>query len=88
MQLEEQIRNVLESPKIIGMIEKGIKPEGFTLGINHNEAAGQVVPHLHFHIIPRWKNDAGRGIQGVVNNPPQESLEEVAKKIRAVTLSS
>lgn len=69
--------------KAIKMVENGLSPDGFTLGINHNEAAGQVVPHLHFHIIPRWKNDGGKGIQGVVNNPPQESLEQIAKKITA-----
>lgn len=74
--------------KVIKIVENGLNPDGFALGINHNEAAGQVIPHLHFHIIPRWKNDGGRGIQEVVNNPPQESLEQIAKKIRAASLSS
>lgn len=74
--------------KIIQMIENGLKPDGFTLGINQGKASGQEVQHLHFHIMPRWLDDNGGPIQRVVNNPPQESLEQIAKKIRATSLSS
>ena len=34
-----------------------VKCEGFNLAQNNFEAAGQVVHHLHFHIIPRNKDD-------------------------------
>lgn len=74
--------------KIIQKIENGLKPDGFTLGINQGKASGQEVQHLHFHIMPRWLNDNGGPIQKVVNNPPQKSLEEIAKKIRPTSLSS
>ena len=32
-------------------------PDGFNIGVNIGEAAGQTVPHLHVHLIPRYKND-------------------------------
>jgi len=32
-------------------------PDGFTLGINDGVAAGQTVPHLHVHLIPRYRGD-------------------------------
>lgn len=32
-------------------------PEGFTIGIDDGHAAGQSVPHLHVHVIPRWSGD-------------------------------
>jgi len=35
--------------------------EGFKLVNNNKEIAGQVVPHLHFHIIPRKKDDMFNG---------------------------
>jgi diadenosine tetraphosphate (Ap4A) HIT family hydrolase len=32
-------------------------PDVFTIGINDGVAAGQTVPHGHFHVIPRWIGD-------------------------------
>jgi diadenosine tetraphosphate (Ap4A) HIT family hydrolase len=31
--------------------------DGFNIGINGGEAAGQTVPHLHMHVIPRRRGD-------------------------------
>ena len=33
------------------------QPDGFNIGVNIGEAAGQTVPRLHVHLIPRYKND-------------------------------
>lgn len=33
------------------------KPDGYNIGINDGPAAGQTVPHLHIHLIPRYRND-------------------------------
>lgn len=32
-------------------------PDGFNIGINVGEAAGQTVMHLHIHLIPRYVGD-------------------------------
>ena len=32
-------------------------PDGFNIGINDGPAAGQTVPHLHMHLIPRFAQD-------------------------------
>lgn len=56
-------------------------PEGFTIGINHGEVAGQEIAHLHVHIIPRWKNDGGSCIQSIVQNISKKSLDEIYKQI-------
>lgn len=36
--------------------------EGFNITNNNFEAAGQVVKHVHFHMLPRKKGDGRRGI--------------------------
>lgn len=38
-------------------IEMIHSPDGYNIGINSGEAAGQTVPHLHVHLIPRYKGD-------------------------------
>lgn len=32
-------------------------PDGYNIGVNDGFAAGQTVPHLHIHLIPRYKGD-------------------------------
>jgi len=33
------------------------KPDGFNVGFNAGAAAGQTVPHVHVHVIPRYAGD-------------------------------
>jgi diadenosine tetraphosphate (Ap4A) HIT family hydrolase len=39
------------------VLEKEFSPDGYNIGINDGPAAGQTVPHLHMHLIPRYKGD-------------------------------
>lgn len=39
------------------LIEAEFKPAGYNIGINNGPAAGQTVPHLHIHLIPRYEGD-------------------------------
>lgn len=38
-------------------LQEEFKPDGYNIGINDGSAAGQTVPHLHMHLIPRYKGD-------------------------------
>lgn len=40
-------------------------PDGYNLGVNDGEAAGQTVPHLHIHLIPRYEGDSADPRGGV-----------------------
>ncbi len=38
-------------------IDEELRPDGFNVGVNDGEAAGQTVMHAHIHVIPRWNGD-------------------------------
>ncbi len=38
-------------------VKKAARAEGINIFVNAHKAAGQVIPHLHFHIIPRYFTD-------------------------------
>ena len=46
---------LLDKAKIV--LQDELNPDGFNIGINDGPAAGQTVPHLHMHLIPRYKGD-------------------------------
>ena len=39
-------------------LDRQFRPAGYNIGINDGLAAGQTVPHLHVHLIPRYAGDA------------------------------
>lgn len=44
-------------------------PDGFNIGINDGQPAGQTVMHLHIHLIPRYTGDIENprgGVRGVI----------------------
>lgn len=60
-----------ELPEVILMAKEWInrngKPDGYNIGINCGEAAGQTVFHFHCHVIPRWTKDTPNPRGGVRN---------------------
>ncbi len=74
--------------KMTEILNKAFNPQGLTIGINHfNQGDNNPlhVNHLHVHIMPRFEGDGGGPLQAVVNNPPQESLEDIRSKILNVS---
>ena len=72
----------LSVKKVTEAISRTLRPDGFTLGVNHGKVSGQAVDHLHIHIIPRFAHDGGKSLHSVVDNAPKESLKEIAEKIK------
>jgi len=67
--------------KIAKAVAGAMDSEGYNVLCNNGRAAGQLVEHLHFHIIPRNTGD------GVFDRWPaykyqQGKIEEIAAKIR------
>ena len=55
--LEEKIAifNLLDEAKKI--IDERYNPDGYNIGMNLGEKAGQSIMHLHVHLIPRYDGD-------------------------------
>jgi diadenosine tetraphosphate (Ap4A) HIT family hydrolase len=55
--------------RVKDLLDERYHPDGYNIGINVGEAAGQTVMHLHIHVIPRYKGDVGDprgGVRGVI----------------------
>lgn len=67
--LKEQTACWIVVNKVKAILQEKFKPDGFNVGININEEAGQTIPHCHIHVIPRYKGDVENprgGIRGVI----------------------
>ncbi|MCS7200630.1 MAG: HIT family protein [Patescibacteria group bacterium] len=73
---------ILVVQETMSILAKALKVDSFTLGINEGKLAGQVIPHFHFHLIPRFVNDGGGSIHAVVFNTQGTSVEEIYQRIK------
>src|SRR5580700_941818 len=58
-------------------IESGFGADGYNIGINNGEAAGQTVLHLHVHVIPRRRGDMPDPRGGVRYVIPERGTYEI-----------
>ena len=73
---------MLVAKKIAPVITKAVNAQGFNLGFNNKKAAGQLVPHLHIHIIPRFENDDLTIDKQPTKKYAEKEMRETAEKIR------
>lgn len=66
-------------------IETAVDADATTIGINNGEAAGQEVPHVHVHIIPRFEGDDSGPIHSIAIDSPELSSEELDEIAEAIT---
>lgn len=66
--------------KLAPIIMKAVGAEAFNLGVNNGAAAGQIIFHTHFHIMPRFTSDGHKLWQG--RDMDHGQLSKIAAAIR------
>ncbi|MEK7514525.1 MAG: HIT family protein [Patescibacteria group bacterium] len=78
---EEVLHPLISGVKRVSVaVKAGVNAEGVNISVNNEKAAGQLVFHVHFHIIPRFSKDGLGPWPG--KRVPEEKMDEVAKHIR------
>ncbi|MEO1554349.1 MAG: HIT family protein, partial [Pseudomonadota bacterium] len=79
----ERLGAYMERVQIVARaVEKAFSPDGVVVTQFNGAPAGQTVFHLHFHIIPRWKDQPLRG-HASGQMADMAELETSAQKIRS-----
>lgn len=64
---QQDMLNLADDVKRI--VDEKYHPDGYNIGINVGEAAGQSIFHVHLHLIPRYAGDVPNprgGVRGVI----------------------
>lgn len=72
---------ILSTQKVAGALKNALNLSGYNIKLNNGQVAGQIIPHFHFHIIPRYEHD-GLDVcpRGEYKNSQQ--AQDVSNKIK------
>lgn len=80
---EDDLKELVAVVKKISMaVLKGVEAHGVNVSMNNGKVAGQLVNHIHFHIIPRFQDDGFRHWSHGKYKSGQ--AEEVVKRIKKI----
>jgi len=66
------------------IVEDAVDAPATTVAFNNGAQAGQEVPHVHGHIVPRFDGDGGRPIHALFDDRPEvgdDELDEIADAV-------
>lgn len=79
---QDLIATMKVAQKLAIAIKKALDSDGMIVVQLNNKAAGQMVPHLHIHLIPRWENDGLQIGKWEIKPGDMEKIKDIAEKIK------
>ncbi|AMM40103.1 HIT family hydrolase, diadenosine tetraphosphate hydrolase [Candidatus Desulfofervidus auxilii] len=79
---QDLIATIKVAQKLAIAIKKALDSDGMIVVQLNNKAAGQMVPHLHIHLIPRWENDGLQIGKWEMKPGDMEKIKDIAEKIK------
>lgn len=78
---DEELCELIKAVKKVGAsIKNNLKVPGYNVSENNDPVAGQIISHIHFHLIPRIENDGLElWSQGKYNEGEAESISKKLK---------
>lgn len=73
--------------KVAVLVKNGTNAHGLSVCQNNGSAAGQVVAHLHFHLIPRFLNEGPVALEAIlpVKKMDDKSLDKIVDAIKGAS---
>ncbi|RLI98656.1 MAG: hypothetical protein DRO99_00260 [Candidatus Aenigmatarchaeota archaeon] len=69
--------------KLASMVMKGVNAQGISVANSNGQAAGQVVAHVHFHVIPRFSTETPPGLESILSSKrlDEKTMDQIAEGI-------
>lgn len=81
---EDLQRVVLVVQGLARIVRRELKPDGLNIIQSNGQAAGQVIPHFHMHVIPRLKEDRLSKLMDWGMEPgDMDAITKLAERIRS-----
>ncbi len=66
-------------------VKNGTQADGISILQNNYRAGGQVVPHVHFHVIPRFNSEGPVALESLlsVKKMPEDVLKKIGDSIKS-----
>lgn len=63
--------------KVVGAVEAGSLVDASTIAVHNGSEAGQEIPHVHVHIVPRKSGDGAGAIHSMFKIRPKLNAKEM-----------